>query len=897
MGKKAKKKMRVPPPKEKKVSSLAQKNPNLENDPSGETVDFVVSAVTEKKPCQHSQKGCNLGVLSAKLGSTESIRCEDCREGGRGNSGRGKHGKKNKGSSSTDSKSKSKATWICLECGHYGCGGVGFPTIPQSHAVRHAKLTRHPLSIQFERPSLRWCSPCSALVRLEDNTAEAKDVYVGVVKLIKGRLTKVSEGDVEDHCFVGGSVMSEVVTVRAKNSLSGCSEESVGYYVVRGLVNLGNTCFFNSVMQNLLSMDRLKDSILKLNTPFGPLTVSLKKLFCEVKGEEGKKNVINPKSLFGSLCSKAPQFRGYQQHDSHEVLRCLLDILSTEEIDVRKKMNEREDGVLPSNQFVTLVDSIFGGQISSSVCCVECGHTSTTYEPFLDLSVPVPTKKPHPRKSLVSRANKAKVQTRKGNRSRGKDPHISRTVSAGAEASPEVQPSKPISESTASSSHSRPSDSSTEVATERDPVLSDCVTKEDVENTLCTENAVEQYSPLLAEFTWLDYLDSEPAVSGDVARDCNSVQVEDNSTWMDYICPETTSNNKYVPSPADDGPSEEDAALENCLKPRSKTRVVDNLNQDTSSSRNSCNEETLLVQDSEVVLLHYKEDAQVSSNSVNDSLDFVGFGDLFMEPDMDPVPPTRVGPEIEVAESSFMAGNSSESDPGEVDNSVSPVSVESCLAHFTKPELLSNDNAWHCEKCSKTLHLQNKKRKQVETPEVELSGSGNTSVVKVGNLSNNGYAENDSSFDKENVVALSTGEINGSCTKYEKSELNGCVTAEVQVPETSDTLSCNDSHCQASFSDRTTEPCGTDELISSSTSCLPKAPLEVTDDDGDTDMPTVKVKRNATKRTLISRAPPIMTIHLKRFSQDSRGRLSKLSGHVAFRETLDISPYMVSRCG
>jgi hypothetical protein len=60
--------------------------------------------------------------------------------------------------------------------------------------------------------------------------------------------------------------------------------------------------------------------------------------------------------------------------------------------------------------------------------------------------------------------------------------------------------------------------------------------------------------------------------------------------------------------------------------------------------------------------------------------------------------------------------------------------------------------------------------------------------------------------------------------------------------------------------------------------------------------PKVMVKRDAEKRFLISKAPPILTVHLKRFAQDMRGRLSKLSGHVTFHEWLDISPFMDQRC-
>ncbi|XP_039015578.1 ubiquitin carboxyl-terminal hydrolase 2-like, partial [Hibiscus syriacus] len=67
-------------------------------------------------------------------------------------------------------------------------------------------------------------------------------------------------------------------------------------------------------------------------------------------------------------------------------------------------------------------------------------------------------------------------------------------------------------------------------------------------------------------------------------------------------------------------------------------------------------------------------------------------------------------------------------------------------------------------------------------------------------------------------------------------------------------------------------------------------------DDEEIDSEDVKVKRNSTKRVLVNKAPPILTIHLKRFCQDVRGRLSKLNGHVNFRETINLRPYVDPRC-
>lgn len=41
----------------------------------------------------------------------------------------------------------------------------------------------------------------------------------------------------------------------------------------------------------------------------------------------------------------------------------------------------------------------------------------------------------------------------------------------------------------------------------------------------------------------------------------------------------------------------------------------------------------------------------------------------------------------------------------------------------------------------------------------------------------------------------------------------------------------------------------------------------------------------------VHRPPQLLTLHLKRFCQDMRGRLAKVSGHIAFSFDLDITAF------
>ncbi|KAA6420994.1 MAG: ubiquitin carboxyl-terminal hydrolase 2-like [Trebouxia sp. A1-2] len=93
--------------------------------------------------------------------------------------------------------------------------------------------------------------------------------------------------------------------------------------------------------------------------------------------------------------------QGFQQQDSHELLRVLLDGLQTEEakaIAAKLKHNSAQQEEVEVSDTVTspvtpqgFLSEVFGGQLSSRVACGSCDYTSVTLESFMDLSLPIPS--------------------------------------------------------------------------------------------------------------------------------------------------------------------------------------------------------------------------------------------------------------------------------------------------------------------------------------------------------------------------------------------------------------------------------------------------------------------------------------------------------------------------
>lgn len=139
---------------------------------------------------------------------------------------------------------------------------------------------------------------------------------------------------------------------------------------LRGLINLGSTCFMNCIVQALIHTPLLRDYFLAdrhhCPQPTRCLVCEVSHLFQEFYS--GSKAPLTLHKLLHLIWTHARHLAGYEQQDAHEFFIATLDVLHRhcEAAPILIKDNPHHCNCI--------IDQIFTGGLQSDVVCQACKY-------------------------------------------------------------------------------------------------------------------------------------------------------------------------------------------------------------------------------------------------------------------------------------------------------------------------------------------------------------------------------------------------------------------------------------------------------------------------------------------------------------------------------------------
>lgn len=187
-----------------------------------------------------------------------------------------------------------------------------------------------------------------------------------------------------------------------------------------GLQNLGNTCYMNSALQCVRSVEELTKYFLSdteleeinYDNPLGnhgDVAIQYGRLLKDMY-RNNTNTSVTPRTFKTTIGKYAPSFSGYGQQDSQEFVGFLLDGLQEDLSRIKKKpyiekpdstdemvgnpeaIREMADKVwdITKRRDDSVIADLFTGMYKSTLVCPVCDKVSITFDPFNNLTLQLP---------------------------------------------------------------------------------------------------------------------------------------------------------------------------------------------------------------------------------------------------------------------------------------------------------------------------------------------------------------------------------------------------------------------------------------------------------------------------------------------------------------------------
>eukprot|EP00612_Vaucheria_litorea_P002397 CAMPEP_0171457448 /NCGR_PEP_ID=MMETSP0945-20130129/3531_1 /TAXON_ID=109269 /ORGANISM="Vaucheria litorea, Strain CCMP2940" /LENGTH=416 /DNA_ID=CAMNT_0011983075 /DNA_START=100 /DNA_END=1350 /DNA_ORIENTATION=+ len=101
-------------------------------------------------------------------------------------------------------------------------------------------------------------------------------------------------------------------------------------HLVPGLLNFGNACFLNSVLQSLASLKKFVRYLKEIQTPTHQPCFSATLLSCLDGLKDGRTGYRTAQEVYDGIVNKVPQFKGNDQQDAQEVCSAMMNLVESD---------------------------------------------------------------------------------------------------------------------------------------------------------------------------------------------------------------------------------------------------------------------------------------------------------------------------------------------------------------------------------------------------------------------------------------------------------------------------------------------------------------------------------------------------------------------------------------